>query len=95
MIPDPRPICKTTLKNRERVEYIPEFCYSATIDEIRNKDWSLVPSKYIEFVDRDLSIDFQSEMGRIQIEMQSIMDEERHSQDVLRAAFEGIGYGIK
>ena len=78
-----------------RYHDIPEFCYSATMDEIRSKDWSLVPSKYIEFVDRDLSIDFQSEMDRIQAEMKSIMAEEHHSQGILRAAFEGIGYGIE
>ena len=68
---------------------------TATMDEIRSKDWSLVPSKYIEFVDRDLSIDFQSEMDRIQAEMKSIMAEEHPSQGILRAAFEGIGYGIE
>ena len=54
-----------------------------------------VLSKYIEFVDRDLGIDFQAEMGRIQQEMKEIMAEEHHSQEVLRAAFEGIGYGIE
>ncbi|WP_313567262.1 N-6 DNA methylase [Empedobacter sp.] len=30
----------------------PEYCYSATLEEIRKKDYSLVPSKYIEFVNR-------------------------------------------
>ena len=74
---------------------VPEFCYSATMEEMRNKDWSLVPSKYIEFVDRDLGIDFQTEMSRIQQEMKAIMAEERHSQELLCAAFEGIGYGIE
>ena len=63
--------------------------------EIQDKDWSLVPSKYIEFVDRDLSIDFQAEMKQIQTEMQSIIAEEHHSQEILRAAFQGIGYGIE
>lgn len=65
------------------------------MDEVRSKDWSLVPSKYIEFVDRDLCIDFQTEMSRIQQEMKSIMAKEHHSQELLRAAFEGIGYGIE
>ena len=77
-----------------RYHDVPELCYSATMDEVRSKDWSLVPSKYIEFVDRDLGIDFQAEMGRIQQEMKAIMAAEHHSQEVLRAAFEGIGYGI-
>jgi type I restriction enzyme M protein len=74
---------------------VPEFCYSAPMDEIREKDYSLVPSKYIEFVDRDLQIDFGKEMSRIQAELKEIMKEEEHSQSVLREAFEGIGYGIE
>jgi type I restriction enzyme M protein len=64
------------------------------MDEIREKDYSLVPSKYIEFVDRDLQIDFGKEMSRIQEELKEIIQEEEHSQSVLREAFEGIGYGI-
>lgn len=74
---------------------VPEFCYSASIDEIRRKEYSLVPSKYIEFVDRDADIDYENEMGQIQAEMQSIIDEEQRSQRVLMKAFEGIGYGIE
>ena len=32
---------------------VPEYCYSATKTEIEKKDFSLVPSKYIAFVNRD------------------------------------------
>ena len=45
---------------------IPEFCYSATMDEIREKDYTLAPSKYITFIDHDLDIDYEAEMSRIQ-----------------------------
>ncbi|WP_373898863.1 N-6 DNA methylase [Haloimpatiens sp. FM7315] len=74
---------------------IPEFCYSAAMDEIRQKDYALVPSKYISFVDHDLEIDFETEMSRIQSELKALMVEERQSQAKLEAALEGIGYGIK
>jgi len=74
---------------------VPEFCYSAPMDEIRSKDYSLAPSKYIEFVDYDLKIDFHKEMSQIQAEMRSIMAEEHHSQRLLHSAFEGIGYGVE
>ena len=37
-------------------EDVPELCKSATLDDIRAKDYSLAPSKYIEFIDRDLDI---------------------------------------
>lgn len=74
---------------------IPEFCYSATMDEIREKDYTLAPSKYITFIDHDLDIDYEAEMSRIQSELKELMIEERQSQFEIEAAFEGIGYGIK
>ncbi|WP_300570563.1 class I SAM-dependent DNA methyltransferase, partial [Flavobacterium sp.] len=40
----------------------PEFCYSASFDEVEKKDFSLVPSKYIEFINRDEKIDFDEKM---------------------------------
>ncbi len=57
--------------------------------------WSLVPSKYIEFIDHDLEIDFPKEMARIQQEMKELLKEEKASQKQLEDAFRGIGYGIE
>ena len=64
------------------------------MDELREKEYSLAPSKYIEFIDRDLGIDYKSEMTRIQEEMRELMKQEKEAQNMLEAAFEGIGYGI-
>ena len=72
----------------------PELCKSATLDEIRAKDYSLAPSKYIEFIDHDLEIDYETEMARIQNEMRLLMESEELSQSMLKDAFRGIGYGI-
>lgn len=74
---------------------IPEFCYSAPISEVIEKDYTLVPSQYIEFIDRDMTIDFKSEMKRIQTEVTEILKEEEKSRELLSSAFEGIGYGVK
>lgn len=74
---------------------IPEFCYSAPMSEVREKDYTLVPSQYIEFIDRDMTIDFKSEMKRIQTEVTDILKEEEKSRELLLSAFEGIGYGVK
>lgn len=74
---------------------VPELYRSVKIDEIEQKDWTLTPSKYIEFIDHDLDIDFNKEMKRIQSEMMDIIDKEKASQKMLEYAFEGIGYGIK
>lgn len=73
---------------------IPELCQSVKLEEIREKNYSLAPSKYIEFIDHDLDIDYEKEMARIQEEMRDILKAEKQSQAMLEEAFRGIGYGI-
>lgn len=73
---------------------VPEFCKSVTFEDIKAKGYSLAPSKYIEFIDHDLEIDYEAEMARIQAEMRDIISAEKKSQTMLEAAFRGIGYGI-
>ena len=73
---------------------VPELYRSVGIEEIEKNNWSLVPSKYIEFVDHDLDIDYPKEMARIQSEMKALMKREKESQKMLEDAFNGIGYGI-
>lgn len=77
---------------------IPEYCQSVKVDAengIRANNYSLAPSKYIEFIDHDLEIDFKTEMARIQQEMQEILETEKQSQAMLVNAFKGIGYEIE
>ena len=71
---------------------VPELYRSVKKDQII--DSSLVPSKYIEFIDHDLDIDFPKEMERIQKELKDLIDEEIESQKKLKDAMRGIGYGI-
>ena len=73
----------------------PELYRSVGINEIEDKGWTLVPSKYIEFIDHDLEIDYEKEMARIQQEMKDILSQEKESQKMLKEAFKGIGYGIE
>ena len=73
---------------------VPELYRSVGIDEIESKGWALTPSKYIEFIDHDLDIDYEKEMVRIQSEMKDILKQEKKSQQMLEEAFRGIGYGI-
>ena len=76
---------------------IPELCKSVSLEGergLRDKDYSLAPSKYIEFIDRDLDIDYEEEMVRIQEEMRIVLKKEKQSQAMLEDAFRGIGYGI-
>ena len=74
---------------------IPELYRSVGIEEIKSQGWSLVPSKYIEFIDHDLDIDFNAEISRIQMEMHDVLAQEKQSQKMLEDAFRGIGYDIK
>lgn len=73
---------------------VPELYRSVEMSEIEENGWALTPSKYIEFIDHDLEIDYEKEMARIQTEMQEIMKQEKKSQQMLEDAFRGIGYGI-
>ncbi|MGM9581916.1 MAG: N-6 DNA methylase [Anaerovibrio sp.] len=73
---------------------VPELYRSVNIYEIKAKGWVLTPSKYIEFIDHDLEIDYAKEMKRIQAEMRDILLQEKQSQQMLEEAFRGIGYGI-
>ena len=75
-------------------EDVPELCKSATIEDIRKADYSLAPSKYVEFIDHDIAIDYEKEMKRIQTEMKQILKIEKDSQLRLESAFKGIGYEI-
>jgi type I restriction enzyme M protein len=74
---------------------IPEYCSSAKIDVIRGKDYSLVPSKYIEFINRDENIDFDVKMGVLQSEISELLKVEAHSKKELLNVFKELGYEIK
>lgn len=73
---------------------IPELYRSVGKNEIIEHNYTLTPSKYIEFIDHDLEIDYEAEMKRIQEEMRNILSAEKNSQKKLEEAFRGIGYGI-
>lgn len=73
---------------------VPEFYRSVCLEEIKNNNWALLPSKYIEFIDHDLDIDYEKEMKRIQNEMKEMIKQEKNSQKMLLEAFKGIGFDI-
>ena len=60
-----------------------ELMSKGKLTTIEAKNYSLSPSKYIEFIDHDLDIDYASEMTRIQAEMQAVLIDEKHSQAIL------------
>ncbi|MBU2920693.1 type I restriction-modification system subunit M [Winogradskyella psychrotolerans] len=74
---------------------IPEFCYSASLEEVRKKDYSLIPSKYVEFVNRDENINFDEKMKSLQTEFAELLKEEAESKTELLNVFKELGYAIK
>ena len=74
---------------------IPEYCYSAPMEEIERKGWSLVPSKYIEFKDRNEGIDFDAKMKELQSEMQALLKQEAESKAEVINLFKSLGYEIE
>lgn len=79
----------------EEIKNIPEFYYSATSKEVEQKDFSLVPSKYIEFVNRDENIDFDEKMQTLQKEFADLLKAEALSKKDLLSVFKELGYEIK
>lgn len=73
---------------------VPEYCKSASFEDLKANDFSLVPSKYIEFVDKDSGIDFDTEMKRIQQDFRTLLQEEKESQEQLIDAFKTLGYEL-
>jgi type I restriction enzyme M protein len=72
----------------------PELYRSVGIDEIESKNWALTPSKYIEFIDHALDIDYQNKISNIQSEMKELLKKEKIYKNKLEDAFKGIGYDI-
>ena len=79
----------------QEIENVPEFCYSASFDEVAKKDFSLVPSKYIEFVNRDENIDFDEKMQTLQGEFSVLLKAEAASKNDLLTVFKELDYEIK
>ena len=73
---------------------VPEYCYAATLDEVEAKGWSLVPSKYIEFVDRSEKINYEEKMSALQSELRELFKEEEKSRKEVEKVFKELGYEL-
>lgn len=79
----------------ETYENVPEFCYSASIEEVAEKGYTLVPSRYIEFINRDENIDFDTKMKTLQSELKELLVAEEKSKADLLSVFKELGYEIE
>ena len=84
-----------TVKATEEYENIDEYCYCASKEEIEAKGFSLVPSKYIKFVNRDENIDYDTKMKQLQAELSELLRQEEESKKDLLTVFKELGYEIE
>jgi type I restriction enzyme M protein len=54
-----------------------------------------VPSKYIEFVNRDENIDFDEKMNALKSDFADLLKAEAQSKNDLLSVFKELGYEIK
>lgn len=77
---------------------VPEFCKSVSVNGkggVKEKGFSLVPSKYIEFVNRDETVDYDTRMRELQSELSGILREEAESRAAVLDVFKSLGYEIE
>tara|TARA_R110002049_G_scaffold273474_1_gene451225 strand:+ start:3660 stop:5237 length:1578 start_codon:yes stop_codon:yes gene_type:complete len=79
----------------DKYKDIAEYCYSAKKAEVAAKDYSLVPSKYIEFTNRDENINFDDKMNNLKAEFSELLNQEEQSKNELLNVFKELGYEIK
>ena len=76
----------------------PELYRSVRIDEadgIEANNFSLVPSRYIEFVDRDSAIDYHKVLTETASTVTDLLERQKKNDDMLRKALNRLGYECK
>lgn len=72
----------------------PEFYRSAGFEEIKENHFSFVPSRYIEFVDRDQAIDYEKVMSESSVKVADILARQKANQTALGKTFTALGYNL-
>ena len=72
---------------------IPEFCKSVSFEEL--KGWSLIPSKYIEFANRDEEINYEEKMSELSAEISDILKERKNLDKEVIDLFHTLGFDLK
>jgi len=82
-------------QNNDNYEDIKGFCYSATIDEIKNNDYVLTPGRYVGVEDNNEdSIPFEEKMKNITSELSTQFEESHRLEEEIKKNLKAIGYDI-
>jgi type I restriction enzyme M protein len=73
-------------------EDVPELCKSVKTSDL--KDSSLVPSKYIEFVNRTDNVGYEEKMSALQADLKQLFKEEEESRKAVMDVFKSLGYEL-
>jgi type I restriction enzyme M protein len=79
----------------KRYSDVAEYCCSASLEDIRSQEYSLVPSRYIKFNHKDWKIDYGKRLEELQREIDTIIQIQKEGRKGLIFAFEELGYEIQ
>lgn len=83
-----------SLEHFSNYKDIPEYCASVSLEKIREKNYSLVPSEYIEFINKDENIDFDERMKELQEDLKYLLIKDEESKKKLLDVMKELGYEI-
>ena len=70
----------------------PELYRSVRVEELKANNFSLVPSRYIEFVDRDTTIDYHQILNETASTVADLLKRQQENDKTLRNALKELGY---
>lgn len=70
----------------------PELYYSANRSEIEANNWSLIPSRYIEFIDRDTELPYEAVLQDAGTMVKDLLRRQHENRKLLIDAFKTLGY---
>ena len=70
----------------------PELYRSVGFEELSRNGYSLVPSRYIEFVDRDTKIDYHQVLTETATTVSDLLKRQQINDETLRNALKQLGY---
>lgn len=71
---------------------VPELYRSVGLEELKKNDYSLVPSRYIEFVDKDSDIDYNKVLTETASAVSGLLKRQKQNDETLRNALKQLGY---
>ena len=71
---------------------MPELYRSVDLEKIKENAYSLAPSRYIEFIDRDKDIDYQGILKNASSVISDLLNRQEKNKGQLKKAFKEIGY---